>query len=51
MGIMIAVALLAFLFTLAGKRNPSGNESNRQEIGTDWIDELEIIDAALDDYI
>ena len=51
MNIVIALALLAMLFAHIGKKNRSTrtDSANRGRNDPNWIDELEILDAVLDD--
>ena len=53
MKIAIAVALLIMLIVHIGKKNkpaqPAPKSSGRDDLA--WIDELEVLDAATDDFV
>ena len=53
MNIVIAAALLIMLIVHIGKKNrsaqPAPKKSKKDDLA--WIDELEILDAALDDFV
>ncbi len=51
MNIVMAVALLVMLFAHIGKKSRSSQPAqvNRKKDDLNWIDELEILDAVLDD--
>ena len=53
MNIAIAVALLLMLVVHIGKKNrpaqPSPKSSGRDDLA--WIDELEVLDAIMDDFV
>ena len=53
MNIAIAVALLILLIVHIGKKNrpaqPAPKSSGRDDLA--WIDELEILDAIMDDFV
>ena len=46
MNVVLAVALLIWLLSRAGKRRGA-----RRADKPDWIDELELLDAATDDFV
>ena len=50
MNIAIAVALLIMLFVHIGKKNkPAPKSAERDALA--WIDELEVLDAIMDDFV
>lgn len=53
MNIAIAVALLILLIVHIGKKNnatqPAPKTPERDDL--DWIDELEVLDAIMDDFV
>ena len=53
MHIVIAIALLVMLFSQIGKKSntvqPTAAKRSKEDL--DWIDELEIFDTVMDDFI
>ena len=54
MNVLIALALLIWLLSRCGKKRTASTHTAQKEAPPDefdWIDELELLDAATDDFI